>query len=67
MPEAISKEEFLKRAAEGDVEGVRQALVAGMAANVQDEQRVTALHRAALAGHTTIVELLLNHTKRPRM
>lgn len=61
MPEAISKEEFLKRAAEGDFDGIRAALAAGMAPHVQDEQRVTALHKAALAGHSPIVKLLLDH------
>jgi ankyrin repeat protein len=61
MPEAISKEEFLQRAAEGDIERVKAALAAGMAPNAQDEQRVTALHKAALAGHTSIVKLLFDH------
>ena len=61
MPGAISKEEFLKYAAEGDVEGVSRALAAGMALNAHDEQHRTALHSAALAKHTAIVELLLNH------
>jgi ankyrin repeat protein len=61
MPEAISKAEFLQRATKGDVEGVKAALLAGMAANTQDEQRETALHKAALASHAPIVKLLLDH------
>lgn len=49
----------------GDVEGVKLALMAGAMATSSARGRGTALHYAAIGGHTGIIRLLLEHGADP--
>ncbi len=56
---AFTVEEFFRAAAEGDLNAVRWFLDAGMNAEVADVSQSQALHMAAEAGRSEIVEELL--------
>ena len=56
----ISDQQFLDLCRDGDVNGVRRALRAGISSNTKDKDGRSALMYAAAGGQTEVVEILLN-------
>ncbi len=58
---SVSKDQFLDAAYDGKIDTVRQFLAEGGDVNCINEQKRTALHRAAIMGRSEIIKLLLDH------
>ncbi|MBQ7155812.1 MAG: ankyrin repeat domain-containing protein [Synergistaceae bacterium] len=56
----ISDQQFLDLCRNGDVNGVRRALRAGISSNTKDKDGRSALMYAAAGGHTEVVDILLS-------
>ena len=59
--------QLITSAEQGDPQGVSAALAAGADVNARDDRDMTALNWAALRGHSTVVDLLLQNKARTDM
>jgi ankyrin repeat protein len=61
MNVAYDEDSFVQKASEGDVQAVKNFLIAGMDPNVRDREGNTAQIMAAKEGHEDIVNILIGH------